>query len=112
MPSDLNLATSQFDEDGFPIAVGFESDLELNPVSEPNNSDEASSPQETLLGYELVADMMRRQDEVLEQLDDLNARIELAIEQIAATRKSEIEALEAEEQLGDDDHAMDQPKAA
>ena len=60
-----------------------------------------------------MADTLRRQNEVLDQLDDLNDRIELAIEQISAARKSEIEALEAQGQfLDDDDQAMDQQKAA
>ena len=124
MPSDLDLTTSQFDESGFPIAIGFQP-VEDKPVPvEPagenevgsglNDADAALETQEgALSGYELVADMVRRQDEVLVQLDDLNDRIELAIKQISAARKSEIEALDAQGQLlDDDDQAMDQQKAA
>ncbi len=47
-----------------------------------------------LTGYELVADMMRRQDEVIEQIDELNSRIEEAIKEISDARKAE----QAEEQ--------------
>ena len=47
-----------------------------------------------LTGYELVADMMRRQDEVIEQIDELNSRIEETIKEISDARKAE----QAEEQ--------------
>jgi len=119
MPSDLDLTTPQFDEDGFAIAIGFQPAdpvgdspdpvalTELVPEgAELSDADEVLESQEAASGYEMVADMMRRQDEVLVQLDDLNARIELAIKQISAARKSEIEALEAEGQLRDDDDQM------
>ena len=129
MPSDLDLTTSQFDESGFPIAIGFQpvednlgqgKPVPVEPAGENevgsglNDADAALETQEgALSGYELVADMVRRQDEVLVQLDDLNDRIELAIKQISAARKSEIEALDAQGQLlDDDDQAMDQQKAA
>ena len=128
MPSDLDLTTSQFDEDGFAIAIGFQpnegspADNHSNPVdttevaskdSEPIDADEVTGPQGAPSGYELVADMMRRQDEVLEQLDNLNARIELTIKQISAARKSEIEALESQEQSIDDNAPINgQQKAA
>lgn len=128
MPSAQDISTSQFDEDGVPIAIGFQTAKDnqaegqsdfvdpkrLNPVgSQSKAADEAMEPQETLAGYELVTDMLRRQDEALKQLDDLNARIELAIEEISAARKIEIQALEAQGQLlDDDDQAMDQQKAA
>lgn len=45
-----------------------------------------------LTGYELVADMMRRQDDVINELDDLNNRIEAAIQEITDARKIEDEA--------------------
>jgi len=126
MPSAPDLTTSQFDEDGFAIAIGFPPNEgapgDTNPVaapevasenSEPTEVDEVTDPQASPSGYELVTDMMRRQDEVLEQLDDLNARIELAIKQISAARKSEIEALENQEQsLAVQDPMNGQQKAA
>lgn len=128
MPSDLDLTTSQFDKDGFPIAIGLQppqdhqvggdstyvAPEELGPEGlKLTNVDDVVEPLEASSGYEMVADMMRQQDEVLEQLDDLNARIELAIKQISAARKSEIEALEAQGQwLNDDDQMSDQQKAA
>ena len=129
MPSDLDLTASQFDKNGFPIAIGFQAAEDTPATDKPNlddpaglngvgsglnDADEALEPLGgALTGYELVADMLRRQNEVLVQLDDLNDRIELAIEQISAARKSEIEALEAQGQfLDDDDQAMDQQKAA
>jgi methyl-accepting chemotaxis protein len=46
----------------------------------------------SLTGYELVADMMRRQDDVINELDDLNKRIEAAIQEISDARKIEDEA--------------------
>ena len=60
------------------------------------NSD---SPSIELTGYELVADMMRRQDEVISQINDLNARIESAIEEITDQRKQEQQAQLESEQL-------------
>ncbi|MFT5303237.1 MAG: hypothetical protein ACI87E_002475 [Mariniblastus sp.] len=48
-----------------------------------------------LTGYELVADMMRRQDAVIAEIDDLNHRIESAIKEITDARKLEEAALEA-----------------
>ncbi len=39
-----------------------------------------------LEGYELVADLLRRQDEALGELDRLNQRIETAIDEITASR--------------------------
>ena len=47
--------------------------------------------------------MMEQQDDILAQLDDLNTRIELTINEISAARKSEIEALKAESSLIDSD---------
>ena len=45
-----------------------------------------------LTGYELVADLMRRQDEVIAQLDSLNDRIESAIKRLDDDRKLEQQA--------------------
>ena len=128
MPSDLDLTTSPFNEGDFPATIGFQPTQgqqvvgDSNPVvpaglesKGPKRSDakDVVEPQESSSGYEMVADMMRQQDEVLVQLDDLNARIELAIKQISAARKSEIEALEAQGQgLNDDGPMIDQQQAA
>lgn len=71
-----------------------ENDRESQQAAEQTDS-------QPLTGYELVADMMRRQDEVLDQLDALNARIESAINKISASRKSEIDALESELAIAD-----------
>jgi hypothetical protein len=60
----------------------------------PESNSEANL--EPLTGYELVADMMLRQDAVIAELDILNGRIENAIKDISAARKIEQEALEAE----------------
>ena len=56
------------------------------------SNDESKSSNPTLTGYELVADMMRRQDEVISELDTLNLRIEAAIKEISDARKLELEA--------------------
>jgi hypothetical protein len=47
---------------------------------------------EPLTGYALVADLMRRQDEVIAEIDSLNDRIESIIREITDARKAEIEA--------------------
>ena len=137
MPTDHPAQTNRIDDEGFPIAIGFQSvaDKASEADSQCNDCDSALSDedgmgesqsleraneaeQEPLVGYELVEDMMRRQDEVLSQLDDLNARIESAIKEISAARKSEIEALEAEPGFDSGDSAspadqpIDQRKAA
>ncbi|MDE0937305.1 MAG: hypothetical protein OSA89_15405 [Mariniblastus sp.] len=52
----------------------------------------ADNDQPALTGYDLVADMMRRQDEVINELDGLNERIEAAINEIIDARKLEDEA--------------------
>ena len=44
------------------------------------------SSNDDLEGYELVADLLRRQDEALGELDRLNQRIETAIDAITASR--------------------------
>ena len=150
MPTDPLVSTSQLDDDGFPIAIGFqsavaneststapgcddcrddcqnESQTEQSDESEADDieTEEASSSlddadhcpsEQPLTGYALVEDMMRRQDEVLMQLDDLNAQVESAIEELSEARKSEIEALESEaasESANLADQATDLRKAA
>ena len=129
MPTDLPAPTNRIDEVSFPIAIGFETagsermeadsicdqsesvsqdDQELEETESLGDMDSNQS-QEPLTGYELVEDMMRRQDEVLAQLDDLNARIELSIKEISIARKSEMEAMEAELDLDDSAKPAAQP---
>jgi hypothetical protein len=56
-----------------------------------------------LTGYELVEDMMRRQDDVINELDDLNKRIETAIQEISDARKIEDKAnLDLQDAVGKD----------
>lgn len=75
-------------------------DQESNESAAPAGSSEQTA--EPLTGFELVADMMRRQDEVLEQIDDLDGRINAMINQITAEREAEklaeLAALELAEQ--------------
>lgn len=61
----------------------------LDSAVEPTESDPTPEP---LTGYELVADMMRRQDEVIAEIDLLNERIESAIKAISAAREKENQA--------------------
>lgn len=49
---------------------------------------------EQAVGVELVASLMRQQDDVINQLDELNARIEAMIDDLSAQRKAEQEAAE------------------
>lgn len=132
MSADTSL-TSLHDGNVFPVTSGLSATTGAQTASPPTTDQQAAQPTEdvsshqselsvesdasesegVLSGYDLVTDMMRRQDEVLGQLDDLNDRIELAIEQISAARKSEIEALNAEsEQTDSDDYMPVQKKAA
>ena len=74
--------------------------------SETSSSD-ASEP---LTGYELVADMMRRQDEVIAQIDSLNERIEAAIKEITEARKLEEQAGSTDQ--ADPESVFPVPKAA
>ena len=99
MPTDSLAFTNQIDEDGAPVTICgqaaemcCETELER---SRPGGDAGQADPKETLTGYKLVEDMMRRQDAVLLQLDELNARVEATIEKISAVRKSEIEAFES-----------------
>lgn len=73
--------------------------------SETSNS-EAS---ESLTGYELVASLMERQEEVITQLDSLNDRIESAIKEISEARKLEEQGIAAKP---DTDPATAAPQAA
>lgn len=79
----------------------FSEDDSQDPVVDPNSSDESSRENEQsqessqqLTGYELVADMMRRQDDVIAELDLLNLRIDTAIKDISDARKLEQQAAE------------------
>ena len=105
MPTDPLAQTNHANEEGFPIVIGFQPELsdetELADTG-PLAGDEQNEQKEPLTGYDLVEDMMRRQDEVLRQLDDLNAQVESAIEEIAAVRKSEIEAMQPEAEPADE----------
>ena len=56
-----------------------------------------------LTGYELVADMMRRQDAVITELDQLNQRIEAAIQEITDARKLDDESVEEFQEEMDED---------
>jgi hypothetical protein len=53
---------------------------------------DAAERSEPLTGYALVADLMRRQDDVIAEIDTLNDRIESIIREITEARKAEIEA--------------------
>ena len=120
MPTDSSAPTNRIDDEGLPIAIGFQTvaDEPTSAIVEreqtPTVSGARAERQEPLTGYKLVKDMMRRQDEVLKQLDDLNARVESTIEQISAVRKTEIEAMDAEsaDSASSFDESIDQRKAA
>lgn len=74
------------------------------------------STNQSISGFDLVADMMRRQDDVIAELDELNARIEAAIESLSESRKAELAALESEcdtrERSHDSETHVDHKKAA
>lgn len=61
----------------------------LDPEAESLDQESTEHASEPLTGFELVADMMRRQDEVLQQIDDLDGRINAMINQITAEREAE-----------------------
>jgi hypothetical protein len=111
MSSEHDTAVS-LDAHGVPIALELQvfAEPEADSSESPETDAQQPSDSETLTGYELVADMMRRQDDVINQLDDLNARIESAIAEISASRKSEIMALDSE--LEDDSTEESVQKAA
>lgn len=46
-------------------------------------------------GYQLVADLLQRQQRVLDGLDELNVRIEAVIEQVTASRQCSLESAAA-----------------
>ena len=59
-----------------------------------------------LTGYELIADMLRRQEDVIAELDALNLRIESAIKEITDARKLDdqtAEVVAAEQDLAEVD---------
>lgn len=69
------------------------------PTVPSTSPTEPASSSPSLTGFELVADMMRRQDAVIAEIDELNGRIEAAIESLSAARKAEIDTLESEPSL-------------
>ncbi|MFK7767145.1 MAG: hypothetical protein AB8B55_07975 [Mariniblastus sp.] len=73
-----------------------------------------TEPETEMTAYELVADMMRRQDEVILQIDELNSRVETAIKEISEARKLEQEANEREQAaaVGEQSSVSDVSKAA
>ncbi len=71
-------------------------------MSEPENNTQADQVVAEPSGFEIVANLLERQDEVLVQLDELNGRVEAAIKAIIASRESWIEA------EGSDDNASSQ----
>ena len=77
------------------VEFDFQSSGNADNLVDSNLNDAASiadNDRPALTGYELVADMMRRQDEVINELDGLNERIEAAIKDIIDARKLEDEA--------------------
>ena len=87
MSTDNHLTTSPLND--FPIAIGVQPSAEHESAVTPATNAQSDS-MTNLAGYDLVADMMEQQDDILAQLDDLNTRIELTINEISAARKSEI----------------------
>ena len=82
-----------------------------HPIPMTTDSESSSSDaSEPLTGYELVADMMRRQDEVIAQIDSLNERIESAIKELSEARKLEEQAGSTDQ--ADDESAIPVPQAA
>jgi hypothetical protein len=58
-------------------------------------SEISSETQPSSDSYEIVANLLVRQEQVLEELDELNTRIEATIKSINATRQSEAAAEQA-----------------
>lgn len=90
------LALNDNSDDAFSGSVGEFADLEpATGIEMPEACELKTVEQQNeqpLTGYALVADMMRRQDEVIAQIDELNLRIEAAIKEISEARKAEIAA--------------------
>ena len=59
-------------------------------------SEITSETESTASGCEIVANLLSRQDEVLEELNELNSRIEATIKSINAARQQEAAAQQAE----------------
>lgn len=57
-------------------------------------SDHSSANPSTATGYEIVADLLVRQEQVLQELDQLNNRIEATIQSITETRQRQAVASE------------------
>lgn len=76
------------------VEFDFQSTGSADNLVDSNLNDAASiadNDRPAMTGYELVADMMRRQDDVINELDGLNERIEAAIKEIIDARKLEDE---------------------
>ena len=54
-----------------------------------------------LVQYQIVADLLARQDEVLDQLNELNARIETEIKEANESRNTEGELAESATEVAD-----------
>ena len=96
MPSDFENPENDAPEQD--VQAGAHDSVKMSDLTE----DSVDVSPEQLTGYELVADMMRRQDEVIAELDSLNLRIEAAIKEISEARKLEEQAtnaLEADTEL-------------
>ena len=80
---------SEFPENDSCVQIQSEEEAHGEPSEKTAPNQEHSVP---LTGYELVADMLRRQDEVIAELDALNLRIESAIKEISDARKLDEQA--------------------
>ena len=74
--------------------------------------DSIEIPTEPLTGYELVADLMRRQDDVITQIDALNIQIETIIRDVTEARKAEIESAQELLSESEDDQMANLNEAA
>ena len=74
--------------------------------------DSIEIPTEPLTGYELVADLMRRQDDVITQIDALNIQIETIIRDVTEARKAEIESAQELLSESEDDQTANLNEAA
>ena len=87
--------------DGSPDEQAMEDDQDIEAALPDPSVDVELSGQEKpvaeLQGYELVASLMSRQDQVILELDKLDKRIESMIEALAAERAARKSQLEVEE---------------
>ena len=63
--------------------------VEGQPSDSTGKDGQVEESSQPLTGYELIADLMRRQDDVISELDSLNLRVESAIKEVTAARKLE-----------------------